>query len=62
MTVRSDTVNGQGGRKDKLILGCEGGGNYKRKNTSKSSKSSKGTYSMKVKWLFKLRFVPSGSG
>ncbi|XP_050920574.1 uncharacterized protein LOC127138225 [Lathyrus oleraceus] len=60
--VRSDTANGKRCRKDKLIMGCKRGVNYKRNNTSKSSKSSKGIYSMKVKCPFRLRSTLSGSG
>ncbi|XP_050895603.1 uncharacterized protein LOC127102248 [Lathyrus oleraceus] len=50
------------GRKDKLVLDYEKEGNYKRKNTSESSKFSEDTYSMKVKCPFRLRSTPSGSG
>ena len=32
--VRSHTANGIRGRKDKLIVDCERGGNYKKKNFS----------------------------
>lgn len=56
--VRSDTANDQWGRKDKLIKDCERGGNYKRKNTFESSKSSNGTYS---KCPFRVRSTLSGS-
>ncbi|XP_058783597.1 uncharacterized protein LOC131658306 [Vicia villosa] len=37
-------------------MGCERGRNYKRKN------ESEGSYSMKGKYPFMLRYVPSGSG
>lgn len=60
MIVRSDIGNGQRGRKDKLILGYEIVDNYKTKNTSESSKSLKDTYSMKVKFPFRLRSTSSG--
>lgn len=42
MIVHSDTANDKRDRKDKLIMGCERGENYKRKNTFESSKSSEG--------------------
>ena len=34
VTVRFDHANGIRGRKDKLIVDCERGGNYKNKNSS----------------------------
>lgn len=39
-----------------MIIGCEKGGNYKRKDSFEDS------YSMKVKCSFMLRLVPCGSG
>ncbi|XP_058742600.1 uncharacterized protein LOC131615116 [Vicia villosa] len=56
VTIRSDTSNGIRGRKDKSIIGCERGGNYKRKNVYE------GSYSMKVKCPLMLRSVSSGGG
>lgn len=56
ITIHSDSANENKRRKDKLIMGCETWGNYKRK------KSYECSYSMKVKFSFKLRFVSSGSG
>ncbi|XP_050909420.1 protein FAR1-RELATED SEQUENCE 5-like [Lathyrus oleraceus] len=43
-------------------MDCERRGNYKRENASKSSKSSEGIYSMKVKCPFRMRSASSGSG
>lgn len=43
-------------RKNKLIMDCERRGNYKKKDVIA------GSYTMKVKCRFMLRFVPSGSG
>lgn len=40
VNVLSDTANGKRGRKDKLIVGYERGGNYKRNNAFESSKYS----------------------
>src|ERR1051325_6890648 len=48
------------GRKDKFTMGCDRGGNYKKKN--KAAAPSDVTYSMKVKCPFRLRSVPSGDG
>ena len=62
MTDHFDPANGKRGRKDKLIMDRERGGNYKRENASKSNKYSEGIYSMKVKCPFRPRSVPSGSG
>lgn len=49
------TADGIRGMRDKLIMDCERGGNSKKNN------SSDGSYSMKVKCLFMLRSMPSGS-
>ncbi|XP_058784314.1 uncharacterized protein LOC131659092 [Vicia villosa] len=62
VTVRSNSSNGIRGRKDRIIMGCERGGTYKRKNASKATNFSDGIYSMKVKRPFRLRSIPSGSG
>lgn len=62
MTVSSDTANGKRGRKDKLIMGCERGRDYKSKNAYEISKSSEGIYIMKLKYPLRLRSAPSGSG
>lgn len=51
--VCSDTANDMRGRKDKLIMGCERGGNYKKDVIL-------GSYNMKVKYPFMMRYVPSG--
>ncbi|CAI8612974.1 unnamed protein product [Vicia faba] len=57
---RFDYANGLRERKDKLIMGCDKGGNYKNKN--ESLKPSDGNYTMKVRCPFRLRSVPSGIG
>ena len=54
--VCSDTTNGMRGRKYRLIMGCEIGGNYKKKDVIVTS------YTMKVKYPIMLISVPSGSG
>ncbi|XP_058774347.1 uncharacterized protein LOC131648622 [Vicia villosa] len=41
-------------------MGCERGGNYKRRYASEITNSSDGIYSMKVKCQFRLRYIPSG--
>ncbi|XP_058746676.1 uncharacterized protein LOC131619615 [Vicia villosa] len=62
VNVRSDFANGMLGRKDKLIMGCEREGNYKRRNVYERNNSSKNIYSMKVKSPLRLRYVPNGIG
>ncbi|XP_050919598.1 uncharacterized protein LOC127137155 [Lathyrus oleraceus] len=54
--IRSNTANGMRWRKDKLIMDCERGENYKKKNVIA------GSYTIKVKCPFMLRSVSSGSG
>ena len=39
-------------------MGCDRGGNYKKKN--KAPTPSDDTYSMKVKCPFRMRSIPSG--
>ncbi|CAI8603927.1 unnamed protein product [Vicia faba] len=57
VTIQSDTANGMRERKDKLIMGCDRGENYKKKN--EYAKSYDGNYTMKVRCPFRLRSVPS---
>lgn len=57
--VRSDTANEMRGKRDKWIMDCERGENYKRNNTSEINISLEDIYSMKVKCSFRLRYVSS---
>ncbi|KAI5445319.1 hypothetical protein KIW84_013522 [Lathyrus oleraceus] len=56
VNIRCDTENGMRGRKDKLMMGCERSGNYKKKVVVA------GNYTMKAKCQFMLIFVPSENG
>ncbi|KAI5438714.1 hypothetical protein KIW84_024441 [Lathyrus oleraceus] len=54
VTIRSDTTNGIRDIKN-LIMGCERGGNYQKKD------AIAGSYALKVKCPFMLQSMPIGS-
>ncbi|XP_058772558.1 uncharacterized protein LOC131646563 [Vicia villosa] len=58
VTIQSDSANGMRGRKDKLIMGYDRGGNYKKKNEVVASFD--GNYTMRLRCPFRLRSAPSG--
>ncbi|XP_058764157.1 uncharacterized protein LOC131637575 [Vicia villosa] len=60
VTIRSDSANGMRGRKDKLIMGCDRGGNYKKKN--EVAAPSDGNYTMRLRCPFRLRSASNGIG
>lgn len=55
VTIRFDNANEIRWKKDKFSMGCERWGNCKRRILFY------GSYSLKVKCSFMLRYVPSGS-
>ncbi|XP_058755689.1 uncharacterized protein LOC131628899 [Vicia villosa] len=60
VTIRSDSVNGMRGRKDKLIMGCDQGENYKKKNAAAAP--SDGNSTTRLKCPFRLRSILSEIG
>ncbi|XP_058742346.1 uncharacterized protein LOC131614814 [Vicia villosa] len=60
VTIRSESANGMRGRKDKFIIGCDRGGNYKNKN--EVAAPSDGHSTMRLRCPFRLRSVLSGIG
>ncbi|XP_058784801.1 uncharacterized protein LOC131659661 [Vicia villosa] len=53
VTILFDSSNGMPGRKDKLIMGCDRGGNYKKKN--EVAAPSDGNSTMRLRCPFRLR-------
>ncbi|XP_058733832.1 uncharacterized protein LOC131605502 [Vicia villosa] len=60
VTIQSDSVNGKRERKHKLIMGCDRGGNHKKKNEVVAP--SDGNSTMRLRCPFRLGSVPSGIG
>ncbi|XP_058726885.1 uncharacterized protein LOC131598283 [Vicia villosa] len=60
VTIRPDYANGMRGRKDKLIMDCDRGGDYKMKNVAAAP--SDGNYTIRLNCLFRLRSALSGIG